>query len=49
MDEVATQIIRSIFEMTMDGYDPYQIAKKLKEDQEEVQSVLMARCVAGLW
>ena len=29
VDEEAAQIVRRIFQMTMDGYGPYQIAKKL--------------------
>lgn len=49
MDEEAAQVVRRIFQMTMDGYGPYQIAKKLKEDQVEIPAVHMARHGAGLW
>lgn len=43
VDEEAAQVVRRIFQMTMDGYGPYQIAKKLKEDQVEIPAVHMAR------
>ena len=49
MDKEAAQVVRRIFQMTMDGYGPYQIAKKLKEDQVEIPAVHMARHGAGLW
>lgn len=49
VDEEAAQVVRRIFQMTMDGYGPYQIAKKLKEDQVEIPAVHMARHGAGLW
>ncbi|MGO5443729.1 DUF4368 domain-containing protein [Faecalimonas sp. LCP19S3_D12] len=49
VDEEAAQVVRRIFQMTMDGYGPYQISKKLKEDQVEIPAVHMARHGAGLW
>lgn len=49
VDEEAAQVVRRIFQMTMDGYGPYQIAKKLKEDQVEIPAVHMAKHGAGLW
>lgn len=49
VDEEAAQVVRRIFQMTMDGYGSYQIAKKLKEDQVEIPAVHMARHGAGLW
>lgn len=49
IDEDAAQVVRRIFQMTMDGCGPYQIAKRLKEDQVEIPAVHMARHGAGLW
>lgn len=49
IDEEAAQVVRRIFKMTMDGCGPYQIAKRLTEDQVEIPAVHMARHGAGLW
>jgi len=33
VDEYAAEIVQSIFHMTIEGYGPYQISLKLKEQQ----------------
>lgn len=49
VDEEAAVVVRRIFHMTMDGYEPYQIARALKEDKVEIPAVHMAKKDAGLW
>ncbi len=48
VDEEAATVVRRIFAMTMAGYGPYQIAKKLSEERIEIPSVHMARYGEGL-
>lgn len=49
IDEEAAKIVRRIFQMTIDGYGPYQISQILAKDQVEIPAVHMARHNAGLW
>lgn len=49
IDEEAAQVVRKIFRMTMDGYGPFQIAKKLQEERIEIPAVHMAKMGVGLW
>ena len=42
VDEYAAEVVRSIFRMTIDGYGPYQISLKLKEQQILIPSAYMA-------
>ncbi len=49
IDEEAAKVIRRIFQMTIDGYGPYQISQILARDQVEIPAVHMARHNVGLW
>ena len=42
VDEYAAEVVRSIFRMTMEGYGPYQISLRLKEQQILIPSAYMA-------
>ena len=48
VDEEAAAIVRRIFAMTMAGYGPYQISKRLAAGKVEIPAVHMARHGAGL-
>ena len=48
VDEEAAAVVRRIFAMTMAGYGPYQISKRLTADKVEIPAVHMARHGAGL-
>lgn len=48
VDEEAAEIVRRIFNMTMEGKGPYQIAKKLKEEKIEIPSAHLARYGQGV-
>ena len=49
IDEEAAQVVRRIYQMTIDGYGPYQISQILAKDKIEIPAVHMARHDAGLW
>ena len=49
VDPEAAAIVRQIFQWTIDGYGPYQIANRLKEAKVEIPAVHMARLGNGLW
>lgn len=49
VDEEAAQVVRRIFQLTVDGYGPYQISQILAKDKVEIPAVQMARHHAGLW
>ena len=49
IDEEAASIVRRIFQMTIDGYGPYQIAQILAREKVEIPAIQMARHGAGLW
>jgi DNA invertase Pin-like site-specific DNA recombinase len=48
VDEEAAEVMRSIFRMTMEGFGPYQIARKLTEQKIEIPSVHLARHGEGV-
>ena len=48
VDEEAAEIVRRIFQMTMDGYGPYQIAQRLEADKIEMPARHLQRHGAGL-
>ena len=43
VDDVAAPVVRRIFDMTMEGYGPYQIATRLTQEQIEIPAVHLAR------
>ena len=47
VDPEAADVVKRIFGMTIEGYGPYQIASKLKEEQILIPSCLLytSRCV----
>ena len=49
VDEEAAEVIRQMFQWTMDGYGPYQISQMLANNKVEIPAVHMARHNAGLW
>ena len=49
VDEEAAQVVRRIFQLTVDGYGPYQISRILANDKVEIPAVQMAKHDAGLW
>ena len=48
VDEEAAEVVRRIFNMTMAGYGPYQIAEALRKDGVEIPSVHLARYNEGV-
>ena len=48
IDEEAAAVVRRIFNMTMEGYGPYQIATRLQQDRVEIPSVHLARYNEGV-
>ena len=48
VDPDAAAIVRRIFNMTMEGYGPYQIANRLSADRVEIPSVHLARYGEGV-
>ncbi len=48
VDEEAAVIVRRIFRMTMEGYGPYQIAKKLSEEKIPIPGYYQAQRGLGL-
>ena len=48
IDEEAAEVVRSIFRMTMEGYGPYQISKKLTEQKILIPAAHMARFNEGV-
>lgn len=49
IDEEAAKIVRRIFQMTIDGYGPYQISQILSKEKIEIPAVHMAKHGVGLW
>lgn len=49
IDEEAAKIVRRIFQMTIDGYGPYQISQILSREKIEIPAVHMAKHGVGLW
>lgn len=48
VDPDAAAIVRRIYNMTMEGYGPYQIANRLSADRVEIPSVHLARYGEGV-
>ena len=48
VDEVAAEVVRRIFSLTLEGYGPYQIACKLSADRIEIPVVHLARFNEGV-
>ena len=48
VDPDAAAVVRRIFNMTMEGYGPYQIANRLSADRVEIPSVHLARYGEGV-
>ena len=48
VDPEAAEIVKRIFAMTIDGYGPYQIAKKLSEDRILIPSAYLAQHDEGV-
>ena len=48
VDPDAAAVVRRIFNMTMEGYGPYQIAGRLSADRVEIPSVHLARYGEGV-
>ncbi len=42
VDEEAAEVVRRIFSLMMENYDPYQISKLLSETKVEIPAVLMS-------
>lgn len=48
VDEEAAEVVRQIFQWTIDGFGPYQISKLLQEKKIEIPAVHMGRHGQGL-
>ena len=48
VDEEASEVVRRIFSLTLEGYGPYQIACKLSTDRIEIPVVHLARFNEGV-
>ena len=48
VDEEAAEVVRQIFQWTLDGFGPYQISQLLKEKKVEIPAVHMGRSGQGL-
>ena len=48
IDEEAAEVVRSIFRMTMEGYGPYQVATKLKEQKVLIPAAHQAQFGEGV-
>ena len=47
VDDEAAAVVRRIFDMTMEGYGPYQIATRLEQDKIEIPAVHLAHYGEG--
>ena len=48
VDPEAAEVVKRIFAMTIDGYGPYQIASKLKEEKVLIPSAYLAQHGEGV-
>lgn len=48
VDDEAAEVVRYIFALALEGYGPYQIAKRLSADKIEIPSVHLARHGEGV-
>ncbi len=49
IDDEAAAVVRRIFQLTIDGHGPYDIAKILYDDKVETPAVYFARQGRGVW
>ena len=49
IDEEAAAVVRRIFQLTIEGYGPYEIARMLFDDKIEAPAVYFARRGIGMW
>ena len=49
IDEEAAAVVRRIFQLTIDGYGPYDIARILYDDKVETPAVYFAKRGLGVW
>ncbi len=49
IDQEAAEIVRRIYQWTIDGYGPYQIAQMLRCEKVEIPAIHMAKLGNGLW
>ncbi len=49
IDEEAAAVVRRIFQLTIEGHGPYDIARILHDDQVETPAVYLARQNRGVW
>ena len=49
IDEEAAAVVRRIFQLTIEGHGPYEIARILYDDKVEAPAVYLARQNRGLW
>ncbi len=49
IDEVASPIVKRIFQMTMDGYGPYRIAKIFEEEKIDIPAYHQQKLGVGLY
>ena len=48
VDKEAAEVVKRIYQMTIDGLGPYQIAKKLSEEQDLIPSAYLAQHSEGV-
>ena len=49
IDEEAAAVVRRIFQLTIEGHGPYEIARILYDDKVEAPAVYLARQNRGVW
>lgn len=49
IDEEAAAVVRRIFQLTIEGHGPYEIARMLFDDKVETPAVYFARRGIGIW
>ena len=49
VDEEAAQVVRRIFQLTLEGYGPFQICKILEEDKIDIPAYHQQKQGTGLW
>ena len=49
IDEKAAAVVRRIFQLTIEGHGPYEIARILFDDKAEAPAVYLARQNRGVW
>ena len=49
VDEEAAAVVRRIYRLTIEGFGPYEIARKLFDDKVETPAVYLAKRGIGVW